>query len=77
MSAPSFLTIPRELRNIIYKNLHHPVQPKHDYDEKPHRRFYQVGINHAPLVNVLLMIHQIYREYWEMLTQVLCAIIDM
>jgi hypothetical protein len=77
--APHLLNLPREIRNNIYRYLHHPVEADCLVDEVvvdgllwkdegvPGILEIQVTVEQAPIVDVMLVHSRIYEEYRESL----------
>lgn len=64
---PHLLTLPREIRNIIYTHLFHSISFDWGYQARKfpiggHRKV-QICVPNAPFVNFMLSCQQIYQEY--------------
>jgi hypothetical protein len=64
MSQPHILTIPREIRDLIYSYLHHPVSVGWKVD-RPEVCCAMIEVQKAPFPNVLLTCSRFKEEYLE------------
>lgn len=62
---PSLITLPRELRNLIYDELTVNIDVAIDQGKEraPYRRRHRMRLIHAPSPNVLRINHQVREEY--------------
>jgi GNAT superfamily N-acetyltransferase len=76
MSRVNFLTLPRELRDIVYEYLYQPAQLQWSWDGTEQQCIVHVHLRYAPSLNMLLVHRQIYAEYQDLINQPLSATVE-